>query len=265
MKEQVICIQWQLKFGVLSIMEEIKKSFNAILYKRTTSPLYGTFIITWLIWNWKSVYVTLFVSEKTIKKDKLTYILENHFIDDKHWLIYPIFSTILLLTIFPFISNGAYWLSLKFSKWKRDKKNEVELKQLLTHEQSIELREQILNQAERFEKLLSDKNLKIEQLENKLFIIEKQINTDEDSIYDENKGNNEELINLSEKIKFNEIEKNYYDALVRYIQGSFRINFEKTPSTFIAKMESHEIINSVGNGVYSWGKNGKEFNKLMLD
>ncbi len=135
-------------------MEEIKKSFKSILYERTTSPFYGTFIISWLIWNWKIVYVTLFVSEKSIKTDKLSYLLNNHLIDELNLIVWPIISTIALLTIFPFITNGAYWLKLKFDKWKKDKKNEVELKQLLTLEQSIELREQIANQEERFEKIL---------------------------------------------------------------------------------------------------------------
>lgn len=149
-------------------MEDIQKSIKAVLYERTTSPFFGTFILSWLIWNWKIIYITLFVSEKTIKTDKLDYLIKNHFMDEWNLIIFPSISTIILLTIFPFINNGAFWLKLKFDKWKKDMKNEIELKQLLTLEQSLELREHISNLEERFNKISSDKDIRILQLEEQL-------------------------------------------------------------------------------------------------
>lgn len=149
------------------MIEELKKSLSAILYERTTSPFYGTLLISWLIWNWKIVYLTVFISESKINTDKINYIT-NNFNDVHCLLIYPLISTVILLTVVPFISNGAYWLSLKFNKWKKDQKNIVEMKQLLTLEQSIKLREQISEQEKRFERLLENKNQEIDQL--KVFI-----------------------------------------------------------------------------------------------
>lgn len=244
-------------------MEEIKKSFKSILYERTTSPFYGTFIISWLIWNWKIIYVTLFVSEKIIKTDKLSYIINNHLIDKLNLILWPIISTIVLLTVFPFISNGAYWLKLKFDKWKKEKKNELELKKLLTLEQSIELREQISNQEERFEKILSDKNLRIEQLE--LLLSEtKSDNYSDPNIIDSGNINNE-LIELSEKIKSNEVSQKQYNGLVHYIQTGYQVSIENVPTSFLALMESNDVIKSIGNRVYGWGEHGKEFHKLMTN
>jgi hypothetical protein len=46
------------------MQSEIKKSINSILFERLTSPLYGTLIISWLIWNWKIIYLTLFVDSE---------------------------------------------------------------------------------------------------------------------------------------------------------------------------------------------------------
>ena len=50
------------------------KSVNSILKERLTSPLFGTLIITWLVSNWEIVYVTLFVSEKYLKENRIDYI-----------------------------------------------------------------------------------------------------------------------------------------------------------------------------------------------
>ncbi|WP_406845030.1 hypothetical protein [Flavobacterium soyae] len=140
------------------MIDDLKKSFDQIIYERTTSPFYGSFIISWCLWNWKIIYLTFFVSQ-----DKIDYIVTN-FSAFKNIFIFPLLSSIFIITLVPFITNGAYWLSLKFNKWRVDQKNLVDGKQLLSIEQSIELREQISKQEERFAKLVEDKNLEIKQL-----------------------------------------------------------------------------------------------------
>ena len=103
------------------MFSELRKSTNAILFERVTSPLFGTFIVSWLIWNWKIVYLTLFVSESNIEGNKIDYIASNYC--DIHVLVtYPLISTLLLLTAIPFVANGAFWISMKFRKWRIDKK-----------------------------------------------------------------------------------------------------------------------------------------------
>lgn len=146
------------------MFDELKKSISALLYERTTSPLFGTLIVSWSLWNWKVLYLTFFISEnKLIGKNKIEYISENYN-DSFNLLWFPLISTAILITLIPYLSNGAYWISIKFLKWKKDKKNEVEMNQLLTLEQSIELREQISNQELKLSKIVEDKNLEIKQL-----------------------------------------------------------------------------------------------------
>jgi len=146
------------------MLNDIKKSFNEIIYERTTSPFYGTLICSWLIWNWKIIYLTLFISENKLCENKIDYIIKNYCqVENIIW--YPLASSIVILTIIPFLSNGAYWLSLKFNKWKVDQKNKVDRKQLLSLEQSIQLREEISNQEEKIEKIIEKYNTKIKSLE----------------------------------------------------------------------------------------------------
>lgn len=153
------------------MVEELRKSINAILYERAASPLYGTFLFSWLIWNWKVTYVTFFVSEDYLEINKLDFIIQM--INDWYVLLwYPILSTFILITLMPFISNGAYYLSLKFKKWRIDQRNAVEMKQLLSIEKSIELREEIRSQQEKFDRLLDSKNEEIKILEKQLSTID---------------------------------------------------------------------------------------------
>jgi hypothetical protein len=149
------------------MIDDIKKSVNSILYERVSSPFYGTLIVSWLIINWKIPYLTLFVDQDKLDKNKIDYITENYcFIDTL--LLFPIISTIFLLTVIPFLTNGAYWLDLKFKTWRVNKKNQIEGKQLLTLEQSIRLRTEMKAMEENFDNLLEGKNEEIKALKSEL-------------------------------------------------------------------------------------------------
>ena len=144
-------------------MEEFYKSIKAILYERISSPFYGTMIISWLIWNWKIPYVTFFVNTSDIKMDKIAYIIQN--CNGSFCLIWgPIISTVILLTIFPLITNGAYWVTLKYDQWRIEQRNSIENKQRLTIEQSNQLRLQIRNMADDLERIISKKDEEVKAL-----------------------------------------------------------------------------------------------------
>lgn len=163
------------------MVSELRKSTNAILFERVTSPFFGTLMTSWLIWNWKIIYLTFFVSESEIKGTKIDFIGSNY--SDINLLVtFPLLSTVVLLTIIPFVSNGAFWLSLKFKKWRTDQKNEIEKKQLLTLEQSVALRSEVRGKELEFEKVIEKKALEekllkteIEELRERLSSIEPEL------------------------------------------------------------------------------------------
>lgn len=249
-------------------MEEIKKSISAILYERTTSPLFGTLILSWIIWNWKILYLTFFISDNKIEGTKIDYIMA-HFSDKEHILIFPLISTVLLLTIIPFISNGAFWLSLTFEKWKVDKKNIIDRKQLLTMEQSIELREEISKQEERFAKLVETKNKEITQLNN--VIEEFNINKSPDKIKNtiteteiKNNQNPTELEEFALRIKTNDKELKEYENVINYIQKGYSpVDKSDVSSRLITLLESYNIIERKPNSAYAITNDGKKFYRLI--
>jgi hypothetical protein len=238
-------------------MDEIKKSISAILYERTTSPLFGTFLFSWLLWNWKIPYLSFFVSENKLKINKIEYIIANY--NDTHYLItYPLISTIILLTIIPFLSNGAFWLSINFENWKLKQKNLIESKQVLTVEQSIELREQILNQEERFVKLVQDKNIEIESLK-KQIEIEKTVEKPDEIKAD----SNSELEKLAERIMNNSDEFGTFNTITRAIQNNYKIPNDAITTKLIALLESYNIIHKP-DALYRFTDTGKRFLRFII-
>ncbi len=240
-------------------MTEIRKSINSVLYERLASPFYGTLILSWLIWNWKIVYITFFISENKIEGTKIDYIVTNY--SDINYLItFPLISTLLLLTLIPFIGNGAYWLSLKFNKWKSDKKNEVEKKQLLTLEQSIQLREVIAEQEKRFDNLLLDKNTEIKQL--KL-----QIDSSKGFVVPTSKSkvNDGILQNLADRIKSNTQLSQSLEKINYYIKGGYSGLNDQMDVSSLNFFESNDIIENKGKGMFNLTENGKEINRLLTN
>ena len=149
------------------MIAEFRRSIESILYQRVTSPFYGTLVTAWVIWNWRIWYLTLFIDSERLPANKIEYILKNYN-DINTLVLYPLVSTILLLTVLPFVVNGAYWIDLKFKTWRINQKLKIEGKQLLTLEKSIQLRNEVSEQEERFDKLLEKKNEEIEILKRQI-------------------------------------------------------------------------------------------------
>jgi hypothetical protein len=247
-------------------MTDIRKSINSIINERLSSPLYGTLIVSWLVWNWKIIYLTFFVSENKIGSNKIDFILSNYS-KINHLAYFPLLSTFVLLTLIPFISNGAYWLNLKFNVWRSDKKNEVERKQLLTLEQSIQLREIIADQEKRFENLLSDKNSEIQELKLQLEGYSKQNYNSTTTEKPQNESSLKRIQNLAVKIKENVALSKAFSVINLHIQGGFSglIDAEGINTDILSFFESNDIIENKGKGMYGLTETGKKVNRALTN
>lgn len=250
------------------MITELRKSINSILYQRVTSPLFGTFCVTWLVWNWKIVYTTFFIDEDKIDKNKIDYIVEN-FNDTAFLIWYPILSTVILLTLIPFVSNGAYWLSLKFEKWRVDNKNEIEKKQLLTLEQSIQLRGQIIESERKFDSLLQNKNDEIKQLKGIVEELKSGKNKETGFIEKGSEADKteQEVVNIFNKVSKNEKLKIARNVINYHIQGGYSglSKDENIDSKVLSYFESNDLIESMDKGMYKWTEKGKRLNQLIND
>lgn len=239
---------------------EFRKSISSIFQERVTSPFWGALIFSWLIWNWKIAYLTFIIDQDKIQGNKIDYIV-NNLSDIKHIIVYPLISAVLLLAVIPFFANGAFWLSLRFQRWRSEQKNMIERKQLLTFEQSILLRQEVLNQEKKFNSLLDSKNIEIEQLKK---ILEQSKNTNAfakaDTQIDE--GNTIELAN---KIISNNILKSDFEIVTKYIQSSWRLTTDEVKSSSMSFFISNDLIEATTGQFYRFTMKGKLVLKKIIE
>lgn len=242
------------------MLSEFRKSINAILYDRIASPLSGTFILTWLVWNWKIIYLSLFVDDKFLDRSKLE-IIQEEYLNIWDGLLYPLFTTIILLTVYQFVAEFAYRLWLYFKKRKSDLREKFENKRLLTLEQSIQLRLEMKSQEERFEKINEDKNKEIELLRNQ---IEKFTRTEDDKAiephFDEDALSSEDLDYVLNK-----------KGLIKTLQqihnrgGEYLPDEDGPKREHMKELELHDLIdNQTPDTYYKVTSKGKKLLKDIL-
>lgn len=155
---------------------EIRKSVNATLYERTTSPLYGALITSWCIWNWKIIYLTLFVDKEQIFPfHKIDYILCNYW-EVRYLFWYPLISTVALLTIIPLFAIWAYWLDLWFTEKKVKWKEHSERDRRFTKEQAAALMNDIADTEAKYTKRIESKDDDISLFQEQIRLLTEQIN-----------------------------------------------------------------------------------------
>lgn len=158
------------------MIPEIRKSLHATFNERTTSPLYGALILSWSVWNWKIIYLTVFVDKDMIYPfHKIDYILCNYW-DVNYLVYYPLISTLFLLTIIPFIAMGAYWLDLWFIEKKVKWKEIRQSSRRLTIEQAAELRNEIAEIEEKYSKRIEKKDDDIDLYQEQVRLLTEQVN-----------------------------------------------------------------------------------------
>lgn len=171
-----------------NIVDKTKDGITDYLKDKFNSPFWATFIVSWLLWNWKVWYVTFFIDSELLLKNKCTLKIDyisNLFIPTSfldfiwilfHSLIFPYLSAYLIIFVFPiYITRKFYLQSLD------NVNNEVLIKK-------------------RKEKELLDVEKDIKETKKDIKNIEKQSKTQQE-IW------NEEYEELKKKTYFNSIEK----------------------------------------------------------
>lgn len=140
------------------MISEIKKSVSNILEERISSPFFGTLIVSWLIWNWEIVYVTLFVNQDLIKPLTKIEHITKHYNNSWYLIVFPLVSAILLITIVPLLGNWLFKISLNYEKQRTILREAADSNKRLTIEQSALIRNEILEESIKHQQQIDSKN-----------------------------------------------------------------------------------------------------------
>jgi len=215
------------------MLEQFKKSFIDELWKRFKNPFLGAFLISWIFFNWDFLYIILFLDEKYVSIlpevtnswnifiTKINYINSIWILDFKKSLLYPFLSSFLLVV---FVEVVLTFLNIQLINIK----NWIKSIELLTKEDSIKIKEELVEFKINIRKDTSLLNEEILSLESRNNDLELKIN---DKVNE--KLNEHQEINISRikelekdldsinKIAKERLEKNNY--LIEEIE-EFKVN-----------------------------------------
>ena len=125
-------------------MEDLIKSIKAHLYDRATSPLIGTFAVSWALWNYRFV-VTVFSSMDA--HEKFDYISTFLYSSSEACLLtgilYPLLTTLAFIFVYPYPARYVYSFVRKRQKELKEIKQQIEDETPLTHAESRKLRREM--------------------------------------------------------------------------------------------------------------------------
>ncbi|SFH74821.1 hypothetical protein SAMN04515618_102317 [Collimonas sp. OK307] len=142
--------------------DDLTKSVKAQLYERASSPLFGSFVLAWICWNYRFILV-LTASGDTEKK--LNYVDSHIFRDYQdvifHGICYPFISAVAFIYLYPIVSKSLY-------KYWQNKQKELKLIQQqieddtpMTQADARELRSEVRQKAIEYDKTLSSNESQI--------------------------------------------------------------------------------------------------------
>jgi len=142
-------------------MNEVLDSIGRWFREKTSSPLYATYFLSLIIINWEWFYILFWMSDNNINLPKIEYLYQftgnisyvDHLIS---FLILPLFTSYLLIFIFPYITSIAHKKHLDFLFIRKASyyKKEAEYQQLKARYQAQEVRS-----LEEQKKLVKEKNI----------------------------------------------------------------------------------------------------------
>lgn len=103
-------------------MLDIFNKSNGPLADRARSPLYGSFVISWLIWNWRIPLTICFFSKDDFKGLNLVQYISTTYLNTDDCLLIPLAFSFGYMLIVPWIDYLLVWHSEVNKRTKIDRK-----------------------------------------------------------------------------------------------------------------------------------------------
>ncbi|WP_417684997.1 hypothetical protein [Pseudidiomarina gelatinasegens] len=144
------------------MLKELSTSLKAQLYERVSSPVLGSILAFWLIFNWEAVFYFL-LSDSAIE-EKLAYIQSNFRNFDRN-IFYPMLYSALFCLLYPIVSYIPFYIWEWSSSHKLRSKSKLSLSEPLSIENSIAIRKELIEKEAKIRKIISENNNEKDELE----------------------------------------------------------------------------------------------------
>ncbi|WP_133180544.1 hypothetical protein [Shewanella decolorationis] len=227
------------------MLEQISNSIKATLYDRVSSPLSSSFIISWCLWNYK-ILIVLFSSMKPYEKynaiDILvsTTVLQTSFYEPLgYWLTngvaFPFLSALAYIYIYPIPAKIVYRHHLEVQGDLKRKRNEIENNEVLTLDDSLILRQEILGKDKYYVEVINSKNKDIEK--NGIELKELLLNLNDVNI--KNKELIDKALELDKLLKQRDMDLNTLRGKYQLLESD-NVNFVANIDSLTRKLSKYE-------------------------
>ncbi len=151
-----------------NMIQELINSTKVVLYERTASPLFGAFLISWCVWNWKVIIVIL-AAIPVMNKISFIDLYFNGFLSSIWLLIVgPLITSLIYLFLYPIPAKYVYKYSQRQQKELKSIRIEVEDNTPLSLEESRQLRAKLSELEDSFYSQLASKDAELNKLRTQL-------------------------------------------------------------------------------------------------
>jgi hypothetical protein len=246
-------------------MEEYTKSVKAALYERAKTPFTGTFILSWIICNWKFLVSLFFISEEHLKKGitRIEYIENKGLLEISNLFWKPLLLTIgglFFFSVFNYITLHflKFWKNLQFEKV--DKKINIDANDYGTLLDQLRNREDTF--ANQIDSLNKERATLFSENEGRKDIVER-LGKENERLYAQIEELKSITDSLKEESKIHEITINFaYLILNEYSRKFGVIKKDKSAKSIINKAPSppstEEKMNYIKNQYLKYLGNEKQ-------
>lgn len=220
---------------MLNKMSEAFSEMKDQFRERISSPLAGTFLFSWCVWNYKLLLVLIGDMSTPYK---ISYIENNLYelgwLDTVTLFIGPLITAIVYILVYPIIGKFFFAYSRKQQNILKDLKQQIDGESLLSEKEGKELRTEIIkanslaNNAIRDQEHMLKEN---ERLQKELDALQKKFNeletpnthdfTEQDSSIDDNESDNEKMFRVLKYIGMQTEDYVARTKLIKAFQGVF--------------------------------------------
>ncbi len=149
------------------MLEEFEKSVKATLYDRLASPLIGSYVTAWCVWNYKVILIIFSDLQYAQKAQCIDVLFAPWCSNGLARYGFPLLWSLFYIFLYPWISKKVFRIWQQYIKDKRDIKNEIEGTRLLTLAESEVIRTEYLQKENKIVELMQNKEKTIQDWKDK--------------------------------------------------------------------------------------------------